>query len=92
MACSSKASCEEHDGADEEPGGCWSDGVLEILGQAAISIEPGQGSLDDPATRYDFETLGLVGAFDDFDRPFADVAEGLFELVPGVAAVGEDVA
>lgn len=78
-------------GCDEAPCGCRSDGLLEVLGQASVSVEPSQGTLHDPASRQDFEALGCVGSLDDVDGPFSDAAQRVFELVPSIAAIGEDV-
>jgi hypothetical protein len=39
----------------------------EVLGEPAAAVEPGKCSLDDPAFGQNFETFGLVGAFDDID-------------------------
>jgi hypothetical protein len=41
-------SCEHSNVGEQDPGGCTGDCCLEILGEAAASAEPGEGSLDDP--------------------------------------------
>jgi hypothetical protein len=42
--------------------------VLEVLGQAAASSEPCEGSLDHPSPGQNLEALGGAGALDDFGR------------------------
>src|ERR1700747_1340173 len=46
---------------------------LEILCQAAISIEPSQGSFDDPAARQQYKAGSVSGAFDDLDGRSAPI-------------------
>ena len=60
--------------------------ALPILGQPAASVEPGDGSLDDPALRDDYEPLGRIGALDDLDLDLvADLPQSLLELRAGTA-------
>ena len=40
--------------------------VLPILGEPSASIEPGDGTLDDPALGQDHKSVDPIGAFDDF--------------------------
>src|SRR5690606_24644252 len=80
------------DGCDEDPCCGGGDGVPEVLGEAAISIEPCEGALDHPATRQEHEALGGIGAFDDVDGRRAALADRIPELVTGIAAIGEDMA
>ena len=80
------------DGSDEEPGSCRGDGLLEVLGEASIAVEPCQRALDHPAARQHFKAFGGVGPFDDLDGPLADAAQSILEFVSGIAAIGEDVA
>ena len=65
--------------------------MLEVLGETAVSVEPCQGSFDDPAARQKFEALCVVGALDDLDGPLADAAQGIAELVASITAIGEQV-
>jgi hypothetical protein len=44
--------------------------VLSVSGKAAVSIEPGKCSLDDPPTLQQYKAFGCVGLFSDFNRPF----------------------
>lgn len=65
--------------------------MLEVLSEATVSVQPGQGSLDDPAARENHEALCGIGPLDDFEGPFADPAQRLPELFSGIAAIGKDV-
>ena len=46
--------------------------------ETAASTKPGEGSFDDPSARQEFEPLGSIRTFDDFDRPFSEFGEFLF--------------
>src|SRR6516225_8163406 len=50
---------------------------LEILGQAAVWIEPREGSFNNPAAGQQMKAGSLRGAFDDLDRPMAEFAKGV---------------
>src|SRR3546814_14702733 len=75
------------------PGGCWCDGLFEVLGETSVAAEPCEGSFHHPAARQHLEAFGGVGPLDDFDGPFAlsDLAQCLPELVTGIPTIGEDV-
>ena len=77
---------------EEDPGDGAGDRGLEILGEAAAAAEPGEGTLDDPASGQHFEPLGAIGALDDLDCPAAGLRQFQPQLVAGIAAIGEDVA
>jgi hypothetical protein len=51
--------------------------LLEVLGEASISVQPSQRMLDDPAPLERLESLGSIGSLDDFDGPLADPAKGI---------------
>jgi hypothetical protein len=53
------------------------DGAVEVLCEASISVQPGEGPLDHPAAREHDEAFGDIGPFDDLDGPFADPAQCL---------------
>lgn len=91
ISWSCDAAGEELDQCDEEPSGSRSDGLLEVLGQSAVSVEPCQRAFDDPAAGQHLKALGCVGSLDDLDGPLADAAQGVLELVSGIASVGEEV-
>ena len=80
------------DMGDEAPG----DGAFKVCfpvpGEAARTTEPSEGALDDPASLQDFEALRLIAAPDDVERPVAHFRQCRLELVPGISAIGEDVA
>ena len=77
---------------DERPSYGAGDGRLEILRQSTAAAEPCESSFDDPSAWEIFETPRRVGAFDDFDRPFAHTFQRLAQFLPGIAAVSEDMA
>jgi len=76
---------------DENPSNGACDGSLEVLGEPATSVEPGEGSLDDPSTRQDLEALGGIGSFDDLKGPAPEFGHGVLQLIAGVGAVSKDV-
>jgi len=43
------------------------DAVFRVLDEAAASIEPGDGTFNDPALGLDDKALGVIGKFDDFE-------------------------
>lgn len=63
-----------------------------VLCEAAAPSQPGEGALDDPAAREDFEALGLIGTLDDLDYPVPGFGECRSELVTGVTTISEDMA
>jgi hypothetical protein len=67
---------EQLHGGDVNPGFGARDRSLEILGQAAVSIEPSKGSFDDPSPWQQLKSDRVSGAFDDFDSPVAEFGEG----------------
>ena len=73
------------------PGGRRGDGLLEVLGEASVPVEPCQGALDDPSPGQHFEALGGVGPLNDLDGPLADAAKRILEFVSSIAAIGEDM-
>jgi hypothetical protein len=89
-------SCEfsgnELDGCHGLPGGCVFSGVLEVLGEAWVSVEANEGPLDDPASLQEFEARGGIGSPDDFECPFADLVERRAQFFASITAIGKDVA
>ena len=75
------------DGRHKQPGGRAFDGVLKVLGEASVSVEPSEGSLDDPAPRQEFEAFGGIGSLDDFECPFADLVERGAQFFAGITAI-----
>src|SRR5271169_7118706 len=65
---------------------------FEILGQPAITIKPGEGSLNDPAPRQERKAGGSIGALDDLDLPLPVPGERGCQLVTSITAIGEDMA
>ena len=69
-----------------EEGGGGGDGPLEILGEAPVSVDPGEEAFDDPAARENGEA-DLIGQLaDDFD----DDPRGVGDALAGIGGVGED--
>ena len=67
---------------DVNPGLGARDRSLEILCQAAVSIEPREGSFDHPAAWQQLKASGVSGAFDDLDGPLAEFGECLAQVGP----------
>ena len=91
VSCPCDAAGEELDRGDEQPCGCRCDGLLKVLGKAAVAAEPCKGPLNDPSSGQDLEALGVVRSLDDLDRPFPDLAQRLAKLVAGIATICKDV-
>ena len=60
--------------------------MFEVLGETPVSVEPCQRSLDDPAPGQHDEAFRGIGPLDDFDGPFADPAQRVAQLVPGIGS------
>ena len=80
------------DVGDEDPGDGAFDGCLEVLGQPAATIEPGEGAFDHPTARQQHEAFGGIASSDDLDGPLPQFCECVFQLVASIAAIGKDVA
>ena len=61
-----------------------------VLGEASTSVEPGDGALDHPAAGQQEDEAWGVGPFDDLDGEPIEMRNGRFELLPGIAAIGEE--
>ena len=81
---------EELDASDVEPSLGTGDRSLEVFGQAAVAIEPSEGTFDHPATGKHDEA-GSV-SFDDLDGPAAELGESFGQFVPGIGTISEEVA
>ena len=57
----------ELDASAEDPCGCGCDGCLEVLGEAAVAVQPGERSLDGPSAGQEVKALCGVGSLDDLD-------------------------
>jgi hypothetical protein len=53
MVCSGQATQHDADHGEPEEGGDGSGVTLEVAGQAAVAVDPGEGALDDPALGQD---------------------------------------
>jgi len=66
--------------------------VLPIFGEAATSIEPADGTLNNPALRLDDKALRVVATPDDLgDEVRHDMGDAVGEDRPGIGAVGEQL-
>src|SRR5204862_2085409 len=83
---------EQLHGGDVNPGFGAGDRSLEILGQAAVSIEPSEGSLDDPSPWQELKSGRVSGAFDNLDGPLAEFGEGVTQIGAVIDTVGEEMA
>ncbi len=64
--------------------------VLPVLGEPAASIEPADGSLDEPALRLADEAFGAVATFDDLDlEMWQCVGDAVVENPPSIGTFGE---
>ena len=67
--------------------------ILPILGKAATSIEPADGTLDDPALRLDDEAFRVVATPDDLGHEVGhDMSDAVGEDRPSIGAVREQPA
>src|ERR1035437_9364960 len=80
------------DAGDVKPSHCAFYGCLEILGQASVAVQPGEGAFDHPPPGQEYKALGSIRPFDDLDGPCAEVRQGMPQLVSGVAAISKDMA
>src|SRR3984893_12762329 len=83
---------EQLHGGDVNPGFGAGDRSLEILGQAEVSIEPGEGSFDDPSPWEQLKAGRVGGALDDLEGPVTEFGEGLTQIGAVIDAVGEEMA
>src|ERR671915_407535 len=88
---SCEASGEDADTGEGEPGFGACDSGFEVLGEAAVTAEPGEASLDHPSPRQQLEAFDAVRTLHDLDRPWPKLGEGADELLAAIDAVGEDV-
>src|SRR5262245_58591722 len=63
---------------------------LEILGEAAVAAEPGEGSFNHPAARQHDEAFHVVAPLDDLEPQHGDFGDGGIDLMGMVASVGPD--
>src|SRR4051812_39221812 len=92
ISSSCESAGEEPDAGDHDPGLGAVDGCFEVLSEAAVASEPGEGALDHPASRLGLESADALGAGDDLDGPLAAFRDCVEEFVAAIDAVGEDVA
>src|SRR5438552_13316125 len=83
---------EQLHGGNVNPGFGAGDRSLEILGQAAVSIEPSEGSFDDPSPWEKLKSGRVGGAFDNLDGPLAEFGESVTQIGAVIDTVGEEMA
>jgi hypothetical protein len=88
---SSKPAREQLHRSEIEPDLTAGDGGLKVFGEAAVAVEPSEGSFDHPAARQDTRA-GTIGPFDDVDSPPAVSGQCRGQLITGIAAIGQDMA
>jgi hypothetical protein len=67
--------------------------IFPILGEPPTTVEPGDGTFDDPSLGFDDETFGVIAASDDFNlHAWHGIGEAVLEDRPGIGAVGEQLA
>jgi hypothetical protein len=64
--------------------------VFIILGDAAVTAKPGEGSLDDPAAWQDDEAFQVVAALDDLKAQHRNFGDGSLDLPSIIAIIGPD--
>src|SRR5215471_14878069 len=87
---SSKPAREQLHRSEIEPDLTAGDGGLKVFGEAAVAVEPSEGSFDHPVARQDTRA-GTIGPFDDLDSP-AVSGQCRGQLIAGIAAIGKDMA
>ena len=73
---------------DQEPSLGADDGLLEVLGKAAVASEPGEGAFDDPAHLTESGAVLCVASGDHWGDASSTDEAAVFVVV--VAAVGDD--
>src|ERR1700683_1172669 len=69
-----------------DEGGGGGDGSLEILGEASVSVDPGEETFDDPAT-WENREADLIGQL---AHDFEDYARRVCNTLGSIGGVGED--
>src|SRR3989454_8336825 len=88
----SETAREDADAGDQDPSLGAGDGRLEVLGEAAVTSEPGEGAFDHPSLGLGFEGADTLRSRDNLDRPLARIGERVEQLLAAVDAIGEDMA
>ena len=76
---------QEHDGGGIKEGFSRGDGSLEVLGEPAVAVDPGEEPLDHPAPGVDGEADLALRLANDLDAK----AAGVGDAMSSVAAIGE---
>src|SRR5436309_11053840 len=84
-----QSSRQQLDAGDEEPSHSAFDGSLEVLCQAAVTVEPCQCPFDRPVPLEELKSAGGFQASHNLDGPIAEAREGDGELVTAVGSVGK---
>ncbi len=89
MAWFGQASEHDADHGEANEGGDGAGVALEVARQSAVSADPGEGALDDPAFGQNDEAMG-VAALDDFQGPASRFGDGFCQLRALVSAIADD--
>src|SRR6185295_10268747 len=82
---------EQSNARDHDPSLGAGDGGLEVLGEATVASEPGEGTFNHPAAWLWLEGSDALRPSDDLDRPPAQVSQRPEQLWSTIDAIGEDV-
>src|SRR6266700_5060302 len=81
---------EKLNGGDVNPSFGARNRRLEVFCQAAVSIDPSDGSFDNPSAWKELKAGSVSGAFDDFDGPVTEFDEGIPQVRSIIDAVGKE--
>ena len=89
MSLSCEHAGDAADVGDEQPCFGAGDGFLPVFRHAATASEPGEGALDHPSARDQFEANGSIRTLDNLNGSAPDLLDCPAQFWPSVAAVGE---
>src|SRR5262249_39051739 len=87
-----EAAREQADACHHDPRLGAGDARLEVLGEATVASEPGEGAFDHPSSRLSLEGSEGLGSSDNLDRPATQVGDCIQQLWSAIDAIDEDMA